>query len=473
MATLSAGTDPPATRIEAVMAAIRGRIATRQLTPGARLPSVRQAAQTLGVSVSTVVEAYERLAADGVIRSRPGSGFYVSAPLAPLTLARIGPRLDREVDPLWVSRQSLEAGPEMLRPGCGWLPPEWMPEAALRRALKTAARAELVALTDYSEPSGNARLRGLLARRLGERQVPAGPDSLLVTGSGTEAIDLVCRFLLAPGDRVLIDDPCYFNFRALLAAHRVEAIGVARTPAGPDVAAFRAALAAHTPRLYVTNSALHNPTGGTLSPGVAHQILTLAEAADLVVVEDDIFADFEPVPSPRYAAFDGLNRVVQVGSFSKTLTAAVRCGFIAARADWIEELADLALATRFGPPRLSADLMLTLLSDGSYRRHVEALRDRLAGAMSATLARLEALGIVADPRPVAGMFLWGRLPDGLDAAAVARRALAEGVVLAPGDVFSVSRSAGDRLRFNVAQCADPRIFAVLERAMAETRGDLR
>jgi DNA-binding transcriptional MocR family regulator len=101
--------DRTGTRIDRVMFVIRERIASRQLTPGARLPSVRSAAKTMALSVSTVVEAYDRLAAEGVIRSRPGAGFYVSAPLAPLALTEIGPRLDREIDPLWISRQSLDA----------------------------------------------------------------------------------------------------------------------------------------------------------------------------------------------------------------------------------------------------------------------------------------------------------------------------------------------------------------------------
>lgn len=96
--------------IARVMGTVKHRIAARSLTPGARLPSIRSFALAMKVSKSTVVEAYERLQAEGVIRSRPGSGFFIAAPLAPLTLAEIGPRVDRAVDPLWISRQALEPG---------------------------------------------------------------------------------------------------------------------------------------------------------------------------------------------------------------------------------------------------------------------------------------------------------------------------------------------------------------------------
>jgi len=453
------------TRISGVMAAITRRIGARNLTPGARLPSIRAFAQTMRVSKSTVVEAYERLAAEGVIRSRPGSGFYVAGPLAPLSLAEIGPKREREVDPLWVSRQSLEADGDILKPGCGWLPSSWMPQESLRRALRGLARAQGAMLTDYGTPLGLPALRQLLACRMGEHGIQASPKQIMLTESSTQALDLICRFLLEPGDTVMVDDPCYFNFHALLQAHRATAIGVPYTPSGPDIDLFAKALSQHRPRLYITNSGIHNPTGATLSPVVAHRVLKLADAARLTIVEDDIFADFEHTPAPRLAAFDGLARVIQIGSFSKTLSAAVRCGFIAARPDWIDGLCDLKIATCFGSAGFSAELVLTLLKDGSYRRHVEALRLRLARAMAETCVRLKAIGISPWIEPQAGMFVWCHLPEGIDAAKLARHALTAGVVLAPGNVFSLSGTASGFLRVNVAQSGDERLFKILEEAL--------
>lgn len=458
--------DEAGTLVEKVMQAVRARIAGRALTPGAKLPSIRGFAEAMQVSKSTVVEAYDRLAAEGQIRSRPGAGFYVAGHLPPLSLAEIGPRLDRAVDPLWVSRQSLEAGANMLKPGCGWLPAEWMPEDGIRRGLRTLARSENANLTDYGPPLGFAPLRQLLSRRMAEHGIEAQPGQIMLTESGTQAIDLLCRFLIEPGDTVLVDDPCYFNFHAMLRAHRAKVVSVPYTPTGPDIEAFAQVMGEHRPRLYITNSALHNPTGATLSPVTAHRLLKLAEQHGLTIIEDDIFADLEMEPAPRLAAFDGLDRVIHIGSFSKTLSAAVRCGFIAARPDWIEGLIDLKLATSFGTGYFSAELVCALLKDGSYRKHVGGLRERLARAMGETAPRLRQLGLEPWIEPRAGMFLWCSLPEGLDAADVARRALAENVVLAPGNAFSLSQSAKGFLRFNVAQSLDPKMFSVLERAMS-------
>lgn len=461
---------PKSTRVDEVTRHVQERLAARALIPGERLPSIRQLAELLGVSKTTVVEAYDRLAADGVIASRRGSGFYVSGHAPPLSLAEIGPTLDRSIDPLWISRQSLEAADTSLKPGCGWLPPSWLPDDELRRALRQIARAPQSSLLEYGRPYGHSGLRDQLARRLADYGVPVGPQQVVLTDCGTQAIDLVCRFLLEPGDCVLVDDPGYFNFQALLRAHRVQVVGVPHTHNGPDITAMAALLEQHRPRLYITNSAFHNPTGAVLSPLIAHRLLKLAEAHDLLIVEDDIFADFEHESSPRLSAFDGLERVIQVGSFSKTLSASVRCGYIATKPEWCERLVDLKLATSFGNSPFSAELLYELLRKGSYRRHLDSLRGRLADAMGETLGRLRKLDIQPWLEPRGGIFVWAQLPGGLDAAEVSRAALADNVVLAPGNVFSLSQSATGFLRFNVAQCLSPRVFEVLEQAMQHSRG---
>uniref|UniRef100_UPI0021C930DA aminotransferase class I/II-fold pyridoxal phosphate-dependent enzyme n=1 Tax=Microvirga sp. Mcv34 TaxID=2926016 RepID=UPI0021C930DA len=159
--------------------------------------------------------------------------------------------------------------------------------------------------------------------------------------------------------------------------------------------------------------------------------------------------------------------VIRIGSFSKTLSASFRCGYIAARPDWIDKLMDLRIATGFASSRLTEELVFAVLGSSGYRKYLDALRARLAKAMTPTVARLESLGIKPWVMPKAGMLVWCRLPHGLDAADVARHALSEGVVLAPGDVFSASHTASGFMRLNVAQCADDRTFAVIEKAMRQ------
>ncbi|MGF7161514.1 DNA-binding transcriptional MocR family regulator [Rhodoligotrophos appendicifer] len=383
-----------------------------------------------------------------------------------MALAEMGSPRERAVDPFWVSRQSLDADPSVLKPGCGWLPSDWMPNAALRKGLRALGRADDTLLSGYGSTRGSLALRRLLLGRFADEGITATTDQIILTASGTQAIDLICRLLLRPGDTVLVDDPCYFNFHALLRAHQVKIVGIPFTPTGPDVSAFEQGIIRENPRLYITNSALHNPTGASLSPQTAHRVLSAAAAHGLTIVEDDIFADFEPALSPRLAILDGLNRVIKIGSFSKTLSASVRCGYIAARSDWIEGLIDLQVATNFGGPSpVATKLIEGVLAGGSYRKHLDDVRKRLGHAKGKVAERLASLGITPWIMPRGGFYLWCQLPDGHDSTVIAGRCMEHGVVLAPGNVFSTSQSHGPFLRFNVAQMDDGRVFSALEQAM--------
>ncbi|WP_336945474.1 PLP-dependent aminotransferase family protein [Asaia sp. HN010] len=449
------------TRTTSVMEAVRARIASGSLARGERLPSIRRLARQCGLSPSTIAEAYERLVAEGTIHARPGSGYFANG--GALSGPAPSSRRDHAVDPFWVSRQALEADPAMMQPGCGWLPETWMPQLALRQALRAVARDEGVLLTGYGPARGALPLRQLLARRWAEEQLYITPGQILLTGSGTQAVDLVCRLMLSPGDTVLVDDPCYFNFRALLAVYRVKILGVPCRADGPDLTVFAALLKQKSPRLYLTNSGLQNPVGCSLTLRKAHEMLSLAKAHDLVIIEDDIFADFAPRPFASLAPLDGLERVIRIGSFSKTLSASLRCGYIAASSGIIEQLGDLLIATGFaGVSPVAAEIVRLVLTGGSYRRHIESLHRRLAQARKEGAAQLVSIGITPVVMPEGGFSLWCEMPSGCDVTDLARRALDEGLVLAPGAVFSVSGEASRFMRFNVAQMAEHRMIGPLE-----------
>lgn len=453
------------TLVDQLVAEITKEIVAKRLLAGQKLPSIRQFAESKGISKFTVVEAYDRLVARGLLHSKYKSGFYVVGYRPPLTIATINRPIEREIDPLWIMRQSLRPDMGTLKPGCGWLPNAWYGHEEIRRVLRTLARASHTNLVDYDEPLGYLPLRTQLQVRFAQRGIEIGPDQILLTDCGSQAIDLASRLLVQPGDTVFVDDPCYFNFQTNLRVHRATVIGVPFRKNGPDLGVFAELAAKHRPRLYITNATLHNPTGASISASVAHQILKIAEQFDFAILEDDIFADFETLPRPRLAALDQLNRVIYVGSFSKTLSAAMRCGYVAARPDWIEGLIDLKLATTYGNNASSAQVMYRLLADGGYRKHVDAIRDRLRASMIHVARQLKECGLTLWTEPTAGLFLWAMLPEGVDSANLARMAIAEGIILAPGNVFSLSQTAGRFLRFNVAQSQSKRIFDFLFNAL--------
>ena len=318
------------TRVGLVVETLRSRIDSRALGRGARLPSVRKLADELDVSRSTVVEGYDRLAALGLVEARRGSGFFVAQPPRPLVLAE-APRLDPAVDLLALVRRALEDRPDVLQPASGWLPESWLPSAGLEKAVRALARGVQSARLRYDSPFGFEPLRRLIAARLAERGAPIEPDRIVLTNSTTQALDLALRFLLRPGDRVVVDDPHYYNFRPLIRAHRAEIDAAPYTREGPDLAELEAIFAERRPRVYLMVCGPHNPTGATISASTAHRVLTLAEKYDVVIVEDDIYGDFETMPGPRLAAFDGFERVILIGGYSKTVSAALRVSYLAGR----------------------------------------------------------------------------------------------------------------------------------------------
>src|SRR5581483_3442305 len=183
-----------------VVDALRAAIAARRLLPGEKLPSIRRLAAVNKISPFTVVEAYDRLAAQGLIAARRKSGFFVAGREPPLTLAAETQETTRAdpsaVDPVWMMRQSLSLDSHAIHSACGWLPDAWLPEAQLRRALAAVARMPAARLLDYGPPLGCLPLRQQIARRLGDLEIAAVPDQLVMTDGASQAIDLVCRHLL-------------------------------------------------------------------------------------------------------------------------------------------------------------------------------------------------------------------------------------------------------------------------------------
>jgi DNA-binding transcriptional MocR family regulator len=462
---------------EQVVAALRAAIAAKRLLPGEKLPSIRKLAAANRISPFTAVEAYDRLAAQGLIVAKPKSGFFVAGRAAPLTLAARadapGRAAPEAVDPVWMMRQSLSLDDRMVHSACGWLPDSWLPEAGIRRALRGIAAMPGAPLLQYGHPLGYLPLRQQIRRRLAELDIAASPEAILLTDGASQAIDLVCRHLLQPGNTVLVDDPGYFNYHAVLRAHRARALPVPITKEGIDLGEMERLAAAEKPRLYLTNPALQNPTGLSLSPGQAHRLLNLAQRCDFRIVEDDVFRDLQSVPTQRLAALDGgpsnhSGRVLHLGGFSKTISAALRVGFIAGPEETIRHLADLKLATSFGNNQVAAQVVHRLLEDGSYRKQVAGLRERLRRSTPPLRRRLEALGFRLWAEAEQGMFLWMELPKGApEATVLAARAIERGVVLAPGSVFSPSRQWARFLRFNIAQSIPARLTDVLAAAMAK------
>ena len=452
------------TLVERLVSGLRHRIDQRLLRPGSRLPSIRRCADRHGVSRFTVVEAYERLVALGYLESRRGSGFYVRERRA-LTAPPIADPPPPALDVVWLVRAMFQDLPPERMPGSGLLPPDWLDSTLLGRGLRATTRGDGASLLGYGEPQGYAPLRKQLQVKLAEIEIAAAPEQIVLTAGITQALDLIARQFLRPGDAVLVDDPGWFLMFGMFAALGARPIGVPRQGDGPDLAVLEQLLREHRPPLYVTTSVLHNPTGTSLTSAKAFQVLRLAEQYGVLLVEDDIYADFCEAPAVRLAALDQLQRVIYVGSFSKTVAANLRVGFIAGERELARALADRKLLAALTTPELGERMMHQVLAEGHYRKHVERLRRRLAARRELVLSQLEQLGLRVFADPQGGMFAW--LDAGRDSHALAARAYEQRWLLAPGSLFSPGQLPSSWLRFNLASSSHPDLLHFLERALAE------
>ncbi len=406
--------------VEQIVSALQTHIDDRVLRPGMRIPPIRRFAANHGVSRFTVVEAYDRLVALGYLQPRRGSGFYV-APRPSRVPEVEAPRVDRAIDAAWLMREMVNEAPGRVLAGRGCLPQSWMDEDSVLRQLRALTRSADTRITGYGTPEGYAPLRQQLQFRLAEWGISAHPKQIVLTHGATQALDLVARYFVRSGECVLVDDPGYWNLFANLRLYGARLIGVPRTAQGPDTAALERLLEEYHPKLFFTQSVLHNPTASNIAASVAHRVLQLAEKHGLLIVDDDAFGDFQPSPTTRLAALDQLERVVYIGSFSKTVSGNLRVGYLACQADLAQALTDVKIVSCLASSEFAERLAYRMVTEGHYRRLVERFQGRLAEGTAATLRMLERLGLVVDAEPEGGMFVWARAPSLDDAAALAQR----------------------------------------------------
>ena len=229
---------------------------------------------------------------------------------------------------------------------------------------------------------------------------------------------------------------------------------------GPDLGVLEALLREHRPRLYVTVSVLHNPTGQSLTPAQAHRLLQLAEQYDLRIVEDDTYAWLAPAHATRVAQLDGLQRTIYVSGFSKVLTPQWRVGFLAAAPALAERLIDSKLLCSLSTPGPLEDGVALCLEQGLMRRHAE----RVTALLDAARGRAVRLAQGAGCRfvtPPAGLFGW--VDVGHDTEALAQLLLDEGWLIAPGALFHAARRPTTLMRVNFATTQEPAFWHALRR----------
>jgi DNA-binding transcriptional MocR family regulator len=457
---------------EQLSARFAQRIRDRLLAPGARLPSVRQCAQQQGVSPSTVVAAYDQLLAQGMVEARKNRGFFVRESLGEPAQAAPAPGKQGEPISAWSTATGVAASrtyapieaTALIRgmfhkisnkpqPGMGVFPPDWMESTFMPAAVRkvTSTRSLQQFSLQYGEPMGDSGLRRMLSNKLASLSVHAAPENIITTVGATHALDIVSRTLLRAGDHVMVEEPGWAVEFARLTALGMRLLPVPRRADGPDLEVMAKYCEVHQPKLYVSVSVFHNPTGYCLTPGSAHRMLQLANQHNFHIVEDDTYSHIAPEHATRLCALDGLQRTIHVSGFAKILAPNWRVGFLAAHSSLIEQLLDTKLLGTLTTPALLEKALALCMEQGQLRRHAERIKTRLGAARSRSVKLALNAGCTFAAEP-AGLFGW--VDTGVDTDALAQRMLDEGYLLAPGALFHAQRKPSTLMRINFATTQD-------------------
>ncbi|MCS3470145.1 DNA-binding transcriptional MocR family regulator [Pseudomonas sp. JUb42] len=432
---------------------------------GDRLPSLRECMRLLGHSKNTVINAYESLASMGLVEARHGQGFFVkqgapngSEPEEPLPYARA-------MDTIWLMRQQFVREPGHSPLGEGFAPVEWLMDLRLDKFTRQIMRTGVTTLFRYGNRLGNAQLRQHLAQKLATYAINASPRQIVTTHGANHGLDLIIRRFVANGDAVLVEDPGYYPLFGKLQLQGARMLSVPRLADGPDMAVLEQHLRIHKPKLFFLQSVGHNPTGSDISPGKAHQLVQLAEKHQFILVDDDALADFKPTSAIKVSALDQLKRSLYVGSFSKSVSAALRVGFIAGSKEVIDELGDLKMLLHTSSSELCERTVDVILTEGHFLRHLVRLQERLQAATATGLQVLDEIGAEVFVRPQQSLYLWARFGHIADARELTRQLLPKGFMIAPGHIFSPEQSTiNPWTRLNVAYLDDPLLKAVFRQA---------
>lgn len=448
---------------------LRELIENQTLKPGAKVPSIRAFAATYSVSTFTVVEAYDRLVAQGMLVSRGNAGFFVNRSVVELIDSHAsGPAIGKPAfNSEWYMQQIFESRRLALKPGCGWLPNDWMFEDGLRRGMRQVA-GSVLELSGYGDPMGLLELRTLTAQNLQQDlRIVANPAQLMLTHGASQALDLAVRTLVCPGDVVLVDDPGYPNLMSILRFQGATLLGVPRTPNGYDLDHLERLLEQHRPTVFFTQPHLHSPTSSCTPLAQLHRLLQLAAKHDFRLVENNLYADMIAEPLPCLASLDQLQQVVYVGSYSKSISPNVRVGFMLSNPQLMQQLLQLKMRSGLTTSQLMERVVYAAITDGRWRKHLKRLRQRLAEAQQEVSEQLSRLGFERFIESDEGMYLWARHPAIANSAALLDDALAQGMMLGPGQLFMVDSQPTGWMRFNVAFSTDPQLWEKLEKLLVK------
>jgi 2-aminoadipate transaminase len=438
---------------------IKSMIASSKLARGERLPATRELAGALGLNRTTVSAAYALLESDGLIRGHVGRGSFVLGEPSP---SRPGLPWEQLLPPPDSAAPQSPTAAGTISFASSRPAEDLFPLEAFRRSCdEVLGGPDAATILQLGSPAGYAPLRHYLLDEAHREGTARAGDDILITNGCQQALDLIQRVLVRPGDVAFVEDPVYPGLKNLFLRAGAQLVGVPVGPDGLDVEALERLAARSRPRVLVTTPSFQNPTGTTLSADARRAVLRIARTARSVLIENDIYGELryegEPLVSIKQA--DASGDTVLLRSFSKLTFPGLRVGWVIGPKPLIARLVEAKQLADLHTDQLSQAALLRFVSTGRLEEHrarvLRAGAERLKAVIAACQEHLPRGSVFT--RPQGGMNLWIRLPEPLDAAELLSRAHRRGVSYLPGRYFEVSRREPGGLRLCFAGLAPDQI----------------
>jgi DNA-binding transcriptional MocR family regulator len=431
-----------------------------------KLPSLRLMSRRYHCSLSVVMQAYEVLEAQGRIYSVEKSGFFAADCLsAPLPTPEKEPfsLKSREAKPVSILGRIVEASNDhsTIPLGAGLPDSSYLPLPALKREFHTLLKEQPECLIEYTDELGDPGLRKEIAKIMKLRGVIVNPEEILLTNGCTEALSLAIQSCSSPGDVIVLECPIFMGTIGMLKELKRRIITVPTSPeTGMDLGRLEEVLRNEDVKAVVMTALYQNPLGFVMPEEARKQVVELVEHFETVLIEDDVYHDcsFHHAQDRCLKSFDSSGGVIYCASFSKTLSPAMRSGWLIG-GTYLHRCRNLKMSLTLGNSGLSQKVLARYLATPGYERHLVRLQktmSRQAREMSVLLHRYLPEG-TAISQPKGGYYLWVELPQGNDTLALFEKALDLGISIVPGKAFSPEERYGNCMRITFASPMTPEI----------------
>ena len=459
-----------------------------ELQPGSRLPSIRSAAEELGVNRNTVAQAYRELAEKGYVETRFGGGSYVSSYASkssslseqndmdshalslPLEITegdlelRFSQRLNASTGSLSKHHilglnQADTINLFQLRPNTDIFPLE-----LFRKCLNTVLRRSGKSLLSYGSPAGYMPLREQIAGRMRRSGIVTDPDNILITSGSQQGIDLLARAFVDPGDTVVVESPTYTNAIRIFSGHGARLMPFAIERNGIALQSLEGFQFQASPKFFYTVPYFQNPTTHSYTLAEKQALLQQVYKAGSLLVEDAYYSEMHPDPGPAMAALDRSGRVIYLNTFSKTMVPAVRVGFMHAPAVLARKLTELKEMTDLSHSLILQAGITEFMERGYFDEHLTRVKafykSRLAQVTDWVEKYLPAE--ISFTPPPGGLFFWLDLPPSVDGDHLALQLQNDGVLVSPASLFHPLGGGRNGIRLCVAHETEERVEKAIQ-----------